>query len=175
MVRVPLFKTAAILLNGGRIQVILAEVLQNASVNRTCEVGIGKHAVHFLTRTMIVTIKVTTIGTSIWVKSTIDRSQTPVNTRDIEEQEVYTIEFDIMHIILCQQGNVDILLTMHTIEEVLLVLGNLCFVKSIQYQIVIILFHAKYDSATVRVGKRRISRPKGLGKSTSSRFELQFI
>ena len=100
MVRVPLFKTAAILLNGGRIQVILAEVLQNASVNRTCEVGIGKHAVHLLTRTMIV--KVTTIGTSIWVKSTIDRSQTPVNTRDIEEQEVYTIEFDIMHIILCQ-------------------------------------------------------------------------
>jgi hypothetical protein len=51
---------------------------------------------------MIVAVKVTTIRASIGVKATIYRSQTPINTRDIEEQEVNTSEFDIKHIFLFQ-------------------------------------------------------------------------
>ena len=34
-----------------------------------------------------------------------------------------------------------VLLTMHTIEEVLLILGNLCFIKFVQYKIGAIFFH----------------------------------
>ena len=102
---------------------------------------------------MIVAVKVATISAGIRIKPAINRLQAPINTRNIEEQEVNTSEFDIVHIIFFQQGNVDILLTVHTIEEVLLILGNLCFVKSIKYKIVAIFFHTKHNGTAIGIGK----------------------
>ena len=102
MVRIPLLKSATILFDRIRIQVIFTEILQNTSVHRTCQVRICKHAVHFLTRTMIIPIKVTTISSGIRVKTAIYRSQASVNSWNIEKQEIGILKFYGMYVIFFQ-------------------------------------------------------------------------
>ena len=165
MVRVPLLKPATILLDRVCIQIFLAEVLQYSSIYGTCQICIRKHTVHFFTRTMVIAIKVTSISARIGVKPTIHRSQASVNSRNIEKQEIRSIEPDSLHIILFQQWNVYTFLAVHPIEKVLFVLLRLFFRHPIKIELIIFLLNSEDDGPTIRIGKRRIRLPKRMRES----------
>ena len=173
MVRVPLFKSATVLFDRVCVQIFLTEVFQYSSIHRACQVRICKHTVHLLTRTMIITIKVTSISACIGVKPTIHRPQASVNPWNIEEQEIRTIKLSYLHIIFFQQCYVHYCFVVHVAEEVLLIFLDLFFSQPIWIELIIFFFNTEDDSSTIRIGKRRICFPKRMRKSPFRRLKFQ--